>query len=149
MATSWPDVPAEQVLDLAALAQPVDHPVEAGLHLADLAAVVDHQADVEVVVAHPGQRVAQAVERLGQRAGRRHGGDEPAPRPASDSIASARRDLVPVEEQHEAIASSGTPEPTAQVSSRRRRMPGVRGRRSGTPSSTWANSGRNDRSISR
>ena len=71
MATCVPDVAAEQVLDLPALAQPVDHPVEPGLHLADLAAVVDDQPDVEVAVAHPGERVAHAVERLGHRAGRR------------------------------------------------------------------------------
>ena len=71
------DVPPEQVADLAALPQAVDHLVEPGLHLADLAPVVDHQPDVEVAVPDAAEGVADAVERLGHRPGRRHGGDEP------------------------------------------------------------------------
>ena len=96
------DVPAEQVLDLAALAQAVDHPVEPGLHLADLAAVVDDQPDVEVVVADAGEGLADAVERLGHRPGRGDRGDEPGGE-ADDGQHGhgGEQDLVAVDEQHE------------------------------------------------
>ena len=87
--------------------------------------------DVEVVVAHAGQGVAQPVERLGQRSGHRHGGDEPGRQPdaatawpAPSAGSRRRRGTAPAPSP-----AAARPSPTAQVSSSRSRMPGRAGPR--------------------
>src|SRR5581483_2817445 len=56
---------AEQVVQLAALAQALDHRVEPVLQLPDLAAVIDGHPYVEVSVRDVAHRFAHRVDRLG------------------------------------------------------------------------------------
>ena len=64
------DIAAEEVLQLLALPQPVNHPVEARLEQADLAAVVDGDLDREVSGLDPLDGVANLLDRIGDRTGR-------------------------------------------------------------------------------
>ena len=63
------DVPAEEVAQLLAVAEPGDHLVEPGLELAELGAVVHLHLDVELALLDPLHRVAHGEDRGDDRAG--------------------------------------------------------------------------------